>query len=779
MTEDQTGHDVISWGGGEFGQHGHQVQTDVSFHDGCLPLPGQVKMVACGSGHTVAVTVDDEIFVWGSGASAQLGTGLSTDQPAPTRISLGQELDTQIASVACGSRHTVVTTSRGQVFAFGNNFHAQLGYDFKNERYKESQKVPCLLRYLLHRPVVQVSCGDKHSVFLFQHGVVATVGHNAHGQLGDYTRHQCAVPKDVDLPCRVTSVTSGRNHNLVITEGGDVYVWGYSKGCGYPTQDVLSPELKFQGHKVVQLAAGSHHSMALTATGDVYAWGSGPDGQLGLGVDHVTVAKPRRIKDNRLRHRVSFIGCGESYSAAITCEGRLHLWGRNSHVISTSLPPSHKFFQPMPVGEESSYRQVSSVCCGSWHAVALTGPPARAPCNSADDSSDSETSEPELTFDTSQPDNNPRAAPVACGLQERGRTRLTLEEFYSLAEAADEDDCMTHEEDQRDVTSAMTSDSCMDTPPSDNGSLPEPNTNIPDEEPNPTISPREAEAETPLVSNSKTSANEESTNQPIKRAESGHVANRATKQKELTRTQALRNQLLKTRVNGIGTRANTMFISTSTSERFLLPRQTTTLNRPHVTLVAFDQVSVGVTSQDSKDSGTTSSGHSSPLPSGQISSVRPEVVVSCSPASTHWSHDARQKNFSRETSSDKSNREAATTVEVSEPVAPIARERGTNPGPGSADSLQRVRVTSVHQSKLRQVSASRSRGLDAITCSGQRSESVQAEGRRRGPSQPDFSLGDLLVTSQPRLHGDDRARSSTSRRVVYSSGSSWRSRNKT
>ena len=48
----------ISWGCGEFGQHGHQDSKDRPFSKGQLSKFGTrgVKFMACGSSHTIVVT---------------------------------------------------------------------------------------------------------------------------------------------------------------------------------------------------------------------------------------------------------------------------------------------------------------------------------------------------------------------------------------------------------------------------------------------------------------------------------------------------------------------------------------------------------------------------------------------------------------------------------------------------------------------------------------------------------------------------------------------------
>ena len=44
-----------------------------------------------------------------------------------------------IVGVACGSRHSLIWTETGLAYGFGNNFYAQLGYDFQRADFKEHQ----------------------------------------------------------------------------------------------------------------------------------------------------------------------------------------------------------------------------------------------------------------------------------------------------------------------------------------------------------------------------------------------------------------------------------------------------------------------------------------------------------------------------------------------------------------------------------------------------------------------------------------------------------------
>lgn len=63
---------------------------------------------------------------------------------------------------------------------------------------------------------------------------------------------------------------------LVHLVHGSVYVWGYSKACGFKT-DVLSPTCVYscsEESSIVDMAGGDSHSMILTSSGIVYSWGN-------------------------------------------------------------------------------------------------------------------------------------------------------------------------------------------------------------------------------------------------------------------------------------------------------------------------------------------------------------------------------------------------------------------------------------------------------------------------------------------------------------------------
>jgi alpha-tubulin suppressor-like RCC1 family protein len=89
----------------------------------------KVEAVACGSTHTLVVvsTSDGATQVWGMGSDncGQLGLATGSNTNAPTPIQSLCSLP--IAFAICGAYFSMVRTTDGQVYSFGQNSHGELG----------------------------------------------------------------------------------------------------------------------------------------------------------------------------------------------------------------------------------------------------------------------------------------------------------------------------------------------------------------------------------------------------------------------------------------------------------------------------------------------------------------------------------------------------------------------------------------------------------------------------------------------------------------------------
>ncbi|XP_020835286.1 X-linked retinitis pigmentosa GTPase regulator isoform X2 [Phascolarctos cinereus] len=122
-----------------------------------LGIPGKVNQVACGGGHTVALT-EEEVYTFGLGQFGQLGLGtfiFETSQPKVIKHLQNQK----IRHIACGENHTALISDTGHMYTFGDGRHGKLGLGQENFT---NQFVPTLCSNFLKFIVRLVACGGCH-----------------------------------------------------------------------------------------------------------------------------------------------------------------------------------------------------------------------------------------------------------------------------------------------------------------------------------------------------------------------------------------------------------------------------------------------------------------------------------------------------------------------------------------------------------------------------------------------------------------------------------------
>lgn len=123
------------------------------------------------------------------------------------------------------------------------------------------------------------------------------------------------------------------------------------------------------GKNIVYLAAGQLHMVAVTSGGKLFSWGSNQSGQLGQGFvkDQHTPQTLEYFESTGTR--LSFLACGDSYTAAITEKGELFTWGKNQY--GNLGFEARLQFTPQRVQALSGHNIVQ-VACGSDHTLALS-----------------------------------------------------------------------------------------------------------------------------------------------------------------------------------------------------------------------------------------------------------------------------------------------------------------------------------------------------------------------------------------------------------------------
>jgi alpha-tubulin suppressor-like RCC1 family protein len=271
---------------------------------------GPVVRVVAGRGYSLALTASNQLYAFGNNFYGQLGSttnnGTSTANPTPTPISL-PGASGPVVQLDAGAYHSLVLTSTGQLYGFGYNYYGQLG-NATNNKTTTPNPTPTLIGLPgATGPVVQIATGAYFSLAVTSTGQLFAFGENEHGQLGNATNNGTTNPNPtptlVSLPGAsggVVQVSAGYEHSLALTSSGQLYALGDNRygqlgnstnngtNSANPTPTLVS--LPGASAPIVQAVAGEEHSLAITASGQLYTFGYNKYGQLGSATNAGTEA---------------------------------------------------------------------------------------------------------------------------------------------------------------------------------------------------------------------------------------------------------------------------------------------------------------------------------------------------------------------------------------------------------------------------------------------------------------------------------------------------------
>lgn len=289
---------VWTWGYNGLGQLGDGTRTNSRVP---VQVPGLSNVVSIGVGgyHTLAVLSDGSVRAWGYNSAGQLGDSTSTDRLSPIVV----PGIAGATAVAGGAQHSVALKSDGTVWGWGLTAWGQLGIPSALDKVAPFQ-VPGL------SDVAAVAAGNQHTVALRSDGAVLTMGYNGLGQLGNGSTSDSHLPVRVGGLPVVTGVSAGANgmSTLAVETEGFLNAWGHFSELGTGSQlssptPVLVPVLP----RISSASSGGSHAVALARDGSVWAWGAYTGVVLGNN-SRVPSLSPVRVLD---QSGTTFLNLGE------------------------------------------------------------------------------------------------------------------------------------------------------------------------------------------------------------------------------------------------------------------------------------------------------------------------------------------------------------------------------------------------------------------------------------------------------------------------------------
>ncbi len=178
----------------------------------------KIDALKCGFLHSLALTKNGEVYAWGL-----ISTGGNIEemfQPTPVKL---EDFDGEkVVMISCGYKHSMALIETGRVFSWGENSYGQLGIG--NEIYRDRPK----LIEIKNVTFKKISCGHRHNLLLSNNGEIYAFGDNRHRQIGNGRKEMQTKPVKLIIDNKFINIATHFMEDISVSLSNDnkFYVWG-------------------------------------------------------------------------------------------------------------------------------------------------------------------------------------------------------------------------------------------------------------------------------------------------------------------------------------------------------------------------------------------------------------------------------------------------------------------------------------------------------------------------------------------------------------------------
>jgi alpha-tubulin suppressor-like RCC1 family protein len=181
--------------------------------------------ISCGAFHSLVLTNCGEVYAWGLNTNGQIGNGCNDNQLIPIKVK--GFINEKVVIISCGWVHSLVLTECGYVYSWGANYSGQLGIG-NTENSNEPKFVVVIDENKCNDFIEKISCGSDHSLLLSSDGNIYAFGINESGELGNRKEGNELSPQRINIETKFTDISSHwlNNISIALSQNGTYYNWG-------------------------------------------------------------------------------------------------------------------------------------------------------------------------------------------------------------------------------------------------------------------------------------------------------------------------------------------------------------------------------------------------------------------------------------------------------------------------------------------------------------------------------------------------------------------------
>ena len=265
----KTDHSLWCWGVNASGELGDGTTTDSTVPVRVHSHAGDWAAVSAGGDRTCAVKTDHTLWCWGLNGSGDLGDGTTTSTDVPVREHTHAS---DWAAVSAGVYHTCAVKTDHTLWCWGDNGSGELGIGVT-----ASKAVP--VREHSHASDwAAVSAGGNQTCAVKTHHTLWCWGDNGSGELGDGTTTSSDVPvQEHTHASDWAAVSAGEDHTCAVKTDHSLWCWGGNGhgelGDGTTTDSAVPVQEHTYASDWAAVSAGEDHTCAVKTDHTLWCWG--------------------------------------------------------------------------------------------------------------------------------------------------------------------------------------------------------------------------------------------------------------------------------------------------------------------------------------------------------------------------------------------------------------------------------------------------------------------------------------------------------------------------